>query len=346
MNILGIIPADPTSDPISYYRVISPFKHLAKLGHQTRILTDREVSESALDGVDVVVTCRVQPTTVDGVRLWRELIHAHGATWVLDLDDDDLHVPRSNPAYVVTRQKEPATLESLRLADLVTVTTDALADAYRPYNTNVAVLPNCVDSEDWDFDPKAHRTIPHLTVGVAGGSSHVDDWRILESPWRALARQFPDLHFVAIGYLPSYMMAWGLGQRLHFIPWNDLPHYRRNLSNIDIGCCPLQDTPFNRGKSPIKAIEYAMLEIPYVASPTVYGQPCIGGALASSESEWAERLGRYVSEKSLRRLDGIGNRFYARDEERDNFCIENRVTAWEAAYARADSRPSAADRTP
>ena len=52
----------------------------------------------------------------------------------------------------------------------------------------------------------------------------------------------------------------------------------------DIGICPLVDDEFNRNKSQIKAIEYGLLGLPVVASPTVYnGIPTID--IASSEEE-------------------------------------------------------------
>jgi hypothetical protein len=61
-------------------------------------------------------------------------------------------------------------IRNIEVADLVTVSTEPLADVISRWNRNVAVLPNCVSASLLDTP---HAEGPKgLTLGWSGGMSH------------------------------------------------------------------------------------------------------------------------------------------------------------------------------
>jgi len=61
-------------------------------------------------------------------------------------------------------------IRNIEVADLVTVSTEPLADVISRWNRNVAVLPNCVPASLLDAP---HAEGPKgLTLGWSGGMSH------------------------------------------------------------------------------------------------------------------------------------------------------------------------------
>jgi glycosyltransferase involved in cell wall biosynthesis len=73
----------------------------------------------------------------------------------------------------------------------------------------------------------------------------------------------------------------------------------------DIGIAPLADTPFNRGKSSIKAMDYAALGLAVVASDiAAYADTLADGVngllVANTGSAWFDALSRLVRDPALR----------------------------------------------
>jgi glycosyltransferase involved in cell wall biosynthesis len=88
------------------------------------------------------------------------------------------------------------------------------------------------------------------------------------------------------------------------LDWLPIDSYPAGLTNIDIGCCPLSDTGFNRAKTYIKAMEYAASGAAVVASPTVYNQIIqheYDGYIAETVDDWIEYLSRLVKSVNHRR---------------------------------------------
>ena len=141
------------------------------------------------------------------------------------------------------------------------------------------------------------RKIEGLTIGWAGGNRPDGDLTEMAVAWGRIAKRYPDVTFVVMGHQPGVVSEHVPESRLKRIPWMSQFEYPLGLVGIDIGCCPLEDRPFNRCKTPIKSWEYALSGAAVVASPTVYGQ-CItdglNGHLATTADQWEEYLSHYV----------------------------------------------------
>jgi hypothetical protein len=69
----------------------------------------------------------------------------------------------------------------------------------------------------------------------------------------------------------------------------------------DIGVAPLIDDEFNRGKSHIKYMEYAMKHIPVVASDVYpYTHNAREALLCKNSSEWFRKLNQLIRDKKYR----------------------------------------------
>jgi glycosyltransferase involved in cell wall biosynthesis len=75
------------------------------------------------------------------------------------------------------------------------------------------------------------------------------------------------------------------------IPWVDPESYGRPALPLDIGLCPLRDNDHTRGKSDVKAVEYAISGAAVIAQDTpVYNRTLVHGETALLVRDQREML--------------------------------------------------------
>lgn len=329
---------DPPT-PCDYWRLVVPFKHLAAAGYPVAVLPFSVADKVLLREVDVVVVSRWGVPSREAMTDTLRTFHRDHVALVWDTDDDLLHIPSDRTDWHPELQE--GLLWALRQADEVTVTTPHLAAQMSSENPQVSVLPNLIDPDDWTFRGGRPRVVPGLTIGVHGGLTHQDDWRVLHKLFAVLADRYPQVTFVVAGYAPPYLDEIGLGDRLIKLAWAPISQYQDSVACIDIALCPLPDTLFNRSKSPIKWIESAICGVPVVASPTVYSSVIrhgVTGFIAETIDEWVSytsaliedaderrRIGR-AAQKAVLRSHSIHDATSLRQR------IETYRTAWERTF--------------
>jgi len=303
-----------------FYRIRLPLGELGKNGHEVRFKSGW--SEEAR-GYPIIVGQRMDKH--DALPIWRRL--KLGSRLVYEIDDDVFNVEEVNwMAHRVYSKPIPqdAVIHAAQVADLVTVTTEPLAEVMRKHNPNVAVLPNHVPSELLDIQrPKRDR----LTVGWAGGASHGLDMALIAAQLRRFLQRHPhvDLHLIGTDYGDT------IRHKARFTKWDDDVYgYYRNI-DFDIGLAPLTGSVFNRSKSAIRCLELAALGIPVIASDVEpYRDFVIDGVtgyLARHEHEWFKRLRELANDEAMRSSMGSKAREAAR-----NWTIDNGYRLWEQAY--------------
>lgn len=309
------------SSACAYYRVNMPLDVLA--AHGWDIQTACGWDERALD-YPVVIGQRVGKPAA--LSLWRRAWL--GRKLVYELDDDMWSIDETN--FRALREHTPALLnaasEAIRMAHMVTASTPALADVVRPWNPNVVVLPNHIDGRLLDIErPRRDRVV----VGWAGGDSHLKDFRVVAGQLRRFIAGHPDVEFHCIGSdfatpsrIPARVSGWSA----------DIWDYYRSI-DFDIGIAPLATTTFNRSKSHIKALEYAALGIPVIASDeppySDFVLDGVTGYLIRRDHEWSQRLRELVNDRDLR--EGMGRKAKERAAE---FTIQRGWRLWADAYTR------------
>src|SRR5689334_15786988 len=141
-----------------YYRIMLPLCELARRGVQTafdsRMLADYATGSqpghiTVNNGDDPVIIIGQRIALPAPSETWQLLARYDRYRLVLDIDDDLFHTdPANERAHAFFG--DPATrrrmAENLRVADMVTVSTEPLAEQMRQYNDNVVVIGNYVDA--------------------------------------------------------------------------------------------------------------------------------------------------------------------------------------------------------
>lgn len=303
-----------------YYRMTLPLSELAKHGHEVDLNVGWH--ERCRD-YPIVVGQRVNRP--EALPIWRRLA-TPGRRLVWETDDDMFSIDPTNASAWFTHGPHvtDAVTFAAAAADLVTVSTEPLADVMRPYNSNVVVLPNHFDGGLLDLvRPQRDR----VTIGWAGGDSHLRDFDSVAAPLRRFLLRNPDVDFHNIG--TSYLRPFRLRGR--YTGWQaGVWDYYRTI-DFDIGIAPLADTEFNRSKSGIKALEYQALGIPVVASDSLAYRPVVldgvTGFLIRHEHEWGRRLRDLVRDADMRAEMGAKARQHAAQ-----WSIQRGWRLWETAY--------------
>jgi glycosyltransferase involved in cell wall biosynthesis len=253
----------------------------------------------------------------DLAERWFDTIHRAGIAVIYETDDDlfspaiidrmhDTHWEegKSNEQLEQDRQDR---IWSMQHCDGVTVTTQRLATIVRQFTDRpVLVVPNYIDLR-WFREVifPVRRSIPGLTIGWAGGRRAEYDVEPMAEAWGHIARRYPDVTFVCQGYQPTAITENVPPERLVRLPWMPLERYPVGLRQIDIGCAPVADVPFNRSKSNIKALEYAVAGSAVVASPLLYAGVVdhgYSGFIANDIGEWIDGLSQLIERPALRAM--------------------------------------------
>jgi glycosyltransferase involved in cell wall biosynthesis len=313
------------ADGCGYYRSFLPLSHLGRHGHNTSLpprgMTWLPDAELQGDMVDVLAGQLVSGPR--GMALWEEW--AGHAGLVYDIDDDIFSV--TYPMSPFYQHPEFVTISQylIAMSDLVTVATPRLAEIVSELNPNVTVLPNCVHADLLTIDrPRRDR----VTVGWTPSPSHLEDADYIAPMLRRFLRRNPAVDFHVIGF--NYLATMETPGR-HTMWVDDLWDYYR-LIDFDIGIAPLAPSRFNRSKSALKALEYAALGIPVVASDLEPYRDFIldgvTGYLVKHDHEWEKRLRELVNDDAMRTEMGAKAREHAAA-----FTIQEHWADWERAYA-------------
>ena len=262
-------------------------------------LPDRVVGAAPLDA-DVAVFQRVfRPDLLPVLRSLKE----QGVALVVDIDDDFMALGPQHPAFRVIHPSFSPTgrswgvlREAIQLADVVTVSTPALARKY-----NGVVIRNCVPRAYLDIE----RTESHDTpvVGWTGMPMfHPGD---LEVVGDAVAKVCAtgSAGFRAIGDASTLTVLGVPGQQHQPGLLLENFDYARAVAQLDIGIVPLVDSAFNHAKSWLKGLEYAALGVPFVASivPEYEALNYMGvGSLSGRPKQWYACLRGLIEHPDLR----------------------------------------------
>lgn len=302
------------------YRIRVPLGELAKNGHEVAMSEGGTGDKAA--GYEIVVAQRTDK--YDALPVWRRF-KSH-ARLVYEIDDDVFSTTPVNwMAHRVYSKLEvqDAVAHAAEVADLVTVTTPVLAEVMSRFNANVTVLPNHVPAEILDVERPRRDTV---VVGWAGGASHAADIAMVAPVLRRVIDQNKvDVHLIGTDYSET------IRRRCRFSRWEkNLLDYYANI-DFDIGIAPLTGTVFDRSKSAIKALEYAGLGIPVVASDCEpYREFVVDGVtgfLVRHGHEWARRLRELVNDAGMREAMGAKAKECAR-----SWTIDRGWKLWATAY--------------
>jgi len=163
----------------------------------------------------------------------------------------------------LNRQKVQGLIDSMRIVDMVTVTTPKLAEYARQYNKNVAILPNCINHDVWWKLPFKENIKPR--IGWSGGISHYEDFYSIKKPLSKIIKKYkPTMVIAGNGF--KGVLSPELQKSVEEHAWVPFQghSYRMMAMNLDLAIIPLADLPFNHYKSPIKYFEMSAMGVPSI----------------------------------------------------------------------------------
>lgn len=334
-----------------YVRCYLPLYHNGWDGDKTSPYSPRVRDDQKARGAlnaDIVVFHRPDhPNTLEIAKMLKQ------AGKKIVFDNDDTFIPDSGVPTQVEDLNGKAKLkemhdtmnEFMKLADMVTTTTDFLADEYYQINPNVKVLPNMVDPEDWD-EPQRNEG-DKVRIGMIGSvasnknyeniipllEKYQDDDRV-ELVMMGMPKQAHYDKFINNAYREEMKFWKDYNVELHhFVPQNEYNEAVNDLL-LDIMLIPRHDSYFNRAKSNIKFLEASMLEIPVIAQGFADGRSPYQGKdedylkLAFTPEDWINQTEELIKSKKQRRE--MGRR--AKDYVLENYNINNTKNQWYDAY--------------
>ena len=261
---------------------------------------------------------------------------AVGQYVISDLDDNFWKLSKTNIAHETTDAKNNPDFNrdhyrnGLAASSAITVSTPSLGKEIEHLGVPVYLCRNMIDIERWpQLDPTSDGMI-----GWVGGVQ-----------WRS-----HDLEQLRTNRIPEFLEAWGLpfyhggdsnvpGVRKAYeiagidktrvqctvAPLVSIQEYPRLWEPVNVSLIPLEDVPFNRGKSSLKALESSACGIPYIASDhpeqrwfTEHGGM---GRLArnTKPQQWLDHLTDLL-DPIVRKEEGQANREHAEQFDiRDNW---------------------------
>ena len=155
----------------SFFRTIEPFSKLKKIDHNI----DAQFIE-ALDWyliADAEAVYFERPIEANFVEAVKKAKAFRKKVWV-DYDDDLLNIPEGHPHYGYFQRPDiRRNLETiLSIADVVSVTTQALEESFSKYSKNVVLIENAFD--DYQFDMPEHSNVNPI-VSWRGSDTHEMD---------------------------------------------------------------------------------------------------------------------------------------------------------------------------
>jgi glycosyltransferase involved in cell wall biosynthesis len=186
-------------------------------------------------------------------------------------------------------------------ADKVVAGNEYLCSYAGSYNSNVILIPTCVDTNCCHNSLKDQHDRP-LTIGWTGSHSTLKYLDPLVPLLSSLAKSFSIRVLVICNQPPSFSF-----EGLEYIKWSE-ENEISDLLQVNIGIMPLTEDAWSEGKCGFKLIQYLALGIPAVASPVGVNTKIIGkdnsSLLCRTEDEWRTALTCLITNENLR--DTIG----------------------------------------
>jgi hypothetical protein len=313
-----------------YYRLILPGHALTQRGH--KVAVDASMPKWVQDGgCDVIVAQRTCNEGATG--LWQKLARAGHSKLVFEIDDDLWHIEPSNTMAhrFYDEAHRGRLIDNITVADLVTVTTEPLADLVSQWNPNVAILPNCVPQ--WMIDqPMPVQQTERVTLGWGGSPSHTRDFGEVAKPLKRVLQRFGDAtEFHCMGPDFTDRVTSLKGRTRHTDWFHGVEDYLRAV-DFQIGVIPLRPSVFNDAKSDLKLAELSALGIPAIVSHTgPYARAVDSGAPARTATDhkaWERELVDLIQSPSDRETLGKEAREWAATR-----VIDQHAHLWEEAYS-------------
>lgn len=246
-------------DATSYYRGVGPISILRKYRDDINIAFADRINMMNMMMCNAVFMQR--PYKDASVEVAKMAKKRNKPLWV-DYDDFLFDVPFSNPAYKVysSDKVKKNIAEMIVMADLVTVSTDKLADVLRRsngelLNKNTVVINNGFN--ETNFSQKWRGAHESNLITWRGSNTHEEDLLEVCGEISEISHNHTDWTFNFIGCRPSFLLQMMRSQNTIFTEALNIDEYFDYIWTVRpaIHIVPLKKSVFNLCKSNIAWIE-------------------------------------------------------------------------------------------
>lgn len=178
-------------------------------------------------------------------------------------------------------------VRAVRSVDRVIAGSDVLANWASEHNSDVRLIPTCVDP--WAYAAKTDYTLdgPPRIVWLGSPSTEAYLAPIANALLKVHRLSDARLNVISAGGAPL----GPLDEMVDRVGWR--PGIERDLSQYDVAIAPLDDGPWERGKCAYKILQYGAAGLPCVVSPVGANEVAaerLGLEVARDERGWADAL--------------------------------------------------------
>ncbi|MGK9451353.1 glycosyltransferase [Acidithiobacillus caldus] len=306
------------------YRIIAPARALSRAGRlQTQetmqLLTPPEMLQSQPDSVIFQLQMEDHQSVV--IRQWTE--YCPDTLRVFEIDDLVIHLPMKNAHRphihpdIVKRLRHTAE----RMHRMV-VTTEYLAEQYRGWNADIRVVPNFVERARWGALRTAINEGKRPRVGWVGGVSHLGDLELIQDVVKATSKE---IDWVFMGMCPESLQPYVTFVKP--VPFDQYPAKVASLG-LDLALAPLEDHPFNLGKSHLRVLEMGILGIPVLATDILPYRGFPIWMVKNRYRDWLNTIKELLADRDALRRAGT----VLREHIEQHWILEDHLDLWESAW--------------
>lgn len=202
---IKLLAVSPNRTGVGYYRSINPHVFIdEKYSDEFDVsIVDKFELNDPNFGVDMNIIHFHASACAEAHKLIPKIkaLQRCGVKLIMDLDDYWM-LPTTSPQYKMYNQQykfHEKILETLRVVDAATTTTEIFANEIKKFNKNVYVVPNAIDKRESQFK---NENIPSdkLRVGIICGSSHEKDVELLQGMVNQLKGEIDRIQIVICGF--------------------------------------------------------------------------------------------------------------------------------------------------
>jgi glycosyltransferase involved in cell wall biosynthesis len=226
-------------------------------------------------------------------------IRRNSAKIIFDLDDAIMYRSSSSPRP----QSFSRGFKFRRMvkgSDVVTVGNRFLKEEVLKVDRKkkVFLIPTSIDPSLYP-EKKNVSEGSEIILGWIGTKGNLKYLKKLEPAFEILAKRFSNLRLKIVSndfydspFIPVIKKPWRLEDE------------NKDLISFDIGLMPLNDDLWSRGKCGLKIIQYLSVGVPVVCTPVGINGDIVqdgrNGFWATTPQDWADRLGKLISDPALR----------------------------------------------
>ncbi|MDR2188545.1 MAG: glycosyltransferase [Azonexus sp.] len=323
--------ARPLTNGQGTYRITQPLRAAREAGLVQECEAFQEIGGATFTAAEIarcqadahIAQCYIH----DAYQLELQYFRAQAPDAFIVYANDDLLIDM--PLKSVFRKNIPADARrryqaALRHCNRLVVSTEYLAETSRHFIDDIRVVPNRLAKDMWlNIRPQQPRFGGKPRIGWAGGSGHQGDLELM-LPVIEATRHEAD--WVFFGMCPKEIRPL-LAEYHELVDFRAYPQALADL-NFDIAVAPLEDIPFNYGKSNLRLLDYGALGLPVVCTDILPYQDSPATRVPNRPDRWIAALRERLHDLDAARQEGARMRQWVEE----NYVLEEHLEEWLAAH--------------